>query len=135
MADNNIWSFQKEINKLERNSLNLKVGLVWLKFMDVLIAREFIVSLNDHRGAITTLSMSNMELFKYIIDVFSKKLVPTKSFIKEVWQRAKYTSGTLSRLSFHTVFSVTYVQGRQPIFHGIDAKGCTYSSIHKMIRY
>ena len=84
MADNNIWSFQKEINKLERNSLNLKVGLVWLKFMGALIAREFIVSLNDNRGAITTLSMSNMELFKYIIDVFSKKLVPTKSFIKEV---------------------------------------------------
>ena len=52
-----------------------------------------------------TLSMSNMELFKYIIDVFSKKLVPTKSFIKEVWQRAKYTSGTLSRLSFHSFFS------------------------------
>lgn len=62
----------------------MKVGLVWLKFMGVLIAHKFIVSLNDNRGAFTTLSMSNIELFKYIIDVFSKKLVPTKSFIKEV---------------------------------------------------
>lgn len=52
--------------------------------MGVLIAHKFIVSLNDNRGAFTTLSMSNIELFKYIIDVFSKKLVPTKSFIKEV---------------------------------------------------
>ena len=135
MADNNIWSFQKEINKLERNSLNLKVGLVWLKFMGVLIAREFIVSLNDHRGAITPLcqcliwnylsiSLTFLARNQFRLKALSKKFDRGLSIPLERYQDYHFI-----------VFSVTYVQGRQPIFHGIDAKGCTYSSIHKMIRY
>ena len=51
MLDKNIWSFQGEMNKLEGKFLNLKLGLVWLKFMGVLIADKFLVSLNEHRGA------------------------------------------------------------------------------------